>query len=89
ALDLGKDGFDDLTLDEPEPQVAAVAPQVEKTTAQTSDALGEADIYIAYGRFNQAAELLQNAIYDEPQRTDLRLKLMEVYAEMGDREGFA
>ncbi|WP_371358944.1 hypothetical protein, partial [Salmonella sp. E393-2] len=54
ALDLGKDGFDDLTLDEPEPQVAAVAPQVEKTTAQTSDALGEADIYIAYGRFNQA-----------------------------------
>ncbi|MBO0008369.1 type IV pilus assembly protein FimV, partial [Listeria monocytogenes] len=32
---------------------------------------------------------LQNAIYDEPQRTDLRLKLMEVYAEMGDREGFA
>ncbi|MFO6382279.1 peptigoglycan-binding protein LysM, partial [Pseudomonas aeruginosa] len=24
-----------------------------------------------------------------PQRTDLRLKLMEVYAEMGDREGFA
>ncbi len=71
ALDLGKDGFDDLTLGEPEPQVAAAAPQVEKTTAQTSDALGEADIYIAYGRFSQAAELLQNAIYDEPQRTDL------------------
>ncbi|HBN8231253.1 TPA: FimV family protein [Pseudomonas aeruginosa] len=89
ALDLGKDGFDDLTLDEPEPQVAAVAASAEKTTAQTSDALGEADIYIAYGRFNQAAELLQNAIYDEPQRSDLRLKLMEVYAEMGDREGFA
>ncbi|MEX5332154.1 motility hub landmark protein FimV [Pseudomonas paraeruginosa] len=89
ALDLGKDGFDDLTLDEPEPQVAAVAASTEKTTAQTSDALGEADIYIAYGRFNQAAELLQNAIYDEPQRSDLRLKLMEVYAEMGDREGFA
>ncbi|MEZ1581276.1 FimV/HubP family polar landmark protein [Pseudomonas aeruginosa] len=80
-----------VLLDPPlySPQVAAVAPQVEKTTAQTSDALGEADIYIAYGRFNQAAELLQNAIYDEPQRTDLRLKLMEVYAEMGDREGFA
>ncbi|MBH9344743.1 FimV family protein [Pseudomonas aeruginosa] len=89
ALDLGKDGFDDLTLDEPEPQVAAVAASAEKTTAQTSDALGEADIYIAYGRFNQAAELLQNAIYDEPPRSDLRLKLMEVYAEMGDREGFA
>ncbi len=61
----------------------------ERVTAQTGDALGEADIYIAYGRFNQAAELLQNAIYDEPQRGDLRLKLMEVQAELGDRDGFA
>ena len=64
-------------------------PGEERVIAQTSDALGEADIYIAYGRFNQAAELLQNAINDEPQRSDLRLKLMEVYAELGDREGFA
>jgi len=54
-----------------------------------SDPLAEADIYIAYGRFNQAAELLQNASNDEPQRSDLRLKLMEVYAELGNREGFA
>ena len=54
-----------------------------------TDPLAEADIYIAYGRFNQAAELLQNALNDEPQRSDLRLKLMEVYAELGDREGFA
>ncbi|MDP3978075.1 MAG: FimV/HubP family polar landmark protein [Pseudomonas sp.] len=64
-------------------------PGEERVIAQTSDALGEADIYIAYGRFNQAAELLQNAINEEPQRSDLRLKLMEVYAELGDREGFA
>ena len=61
----------------------------ERVTAQTGDALGEADIYIAYGRFNQAADLLHNAINNEPQRSDLRLKLMEVYAELGDREGFA
>ena len=63
-------------------------PNEERVTAQTGDALGEADIYIAYGRFPQAAELLQGAINDEPQRSDLRLKLMEVYAEMGDRNGF-
>jgi pilus assembly protein FimV len=55
----------------------------------SGDPLAEADIYIAYGRFNQAAELLQNALNDEPQRSDLRLKLMEVYAELGDRDGFA
>lgn len=55
----------------------------------SADPLAEADIYIAYGRFNQAAELLQNALNDEPQRSDLRLKLMEVYAELGDKGGFA
>jgi pilus assembly protein FimV len=75
---------DELTAD-----TATVAPSEERVTAQTGDVLGEADIYIAYGRFNQAAELLQNAINDEPQRSDLRLKLMEVQAELGDREGFA
>ena len=69
---------------------APIQPAVEeRVTAQTGDALGEADIYIAYGRFNQAAELLHNAINDEPHRADLRLKLMEVYAELGDRDGFA
>nr|WP_322939281.1 FimV/HubP family polar landmark protein [Pseudomonas sp. s4] len=84
-LDMPKDslaGLDD------EPAATTVAGE-ERVTAQTGDALGEADIYIAYGRFNQAAELLQNAINDEPHRSDLRLKLMEVYAELGDREGFA
>ncbi|MBA1246840.1 FimV/HubP family polar landmark protein [Pseudomonas luteola] len=55
---------------------------------QPSDALGQADIYMAYGRFNQAADVLQKASDEEPHRADLRLKLMEVYAEMGDREGF-
>ncbi|WP_312960749.1 FimV/HubP family polar landmark protein [Stutzerimonas nitrititolerans] len=65
-------------------------PRAANPIADTnSDPLAEADIYIAYGRFNQAAELLQNALNDEPQRSDLRLKLMEVYAELGNREGFA
>lgn len=70
--------------------VSEVAQSVAEPLAPaTADPLAEADIYIAYGRFNQAAELLQAALNDEPQRTDLRLKLMEVYAELGDREGFA
>lgn len=85
-LDMPEDSFADLVDDA---QQASPLAGEERVTAQTGDALGEADIYIAYGRFNQAAELLQNAINDEPQRSDLRLKLMEVYAELGDREGFA
>ncbi len=71
-------GLDDLPADQ----------TVQETRAQTADVLGEADIYIAYGKFNQAAELLQGAINDEPQRADLRLKQMEVLAELGDRDGF-
>lgn len=63
-------------------------PAEEPVTAKTADVLSESDIYIAYGRFNQAVEILETAINNEPQRADLRLKLMEVYAEMGDREGF-
>lgn len=86
-MDLPDDSFAGLgdTSDE-----ALVRERAEERVApQTADALGEADIYIAYGKFTQAAELLQNALNDEPQRGDLRLKLMEVYAELGDRDGFS
>ncbi len=76
-------GLDDATDDNFAPV------KEERVTAQTGDVLGEADIYIAYGRFTQAAELLQDAINNEPHRADLRLKLMEVQAELGDQEGFA
>ncbi len=62
--------------------------QDEITTAQTADALGEADIYIAYGRYTQAVELLTSAISKEPARADLRVKLLEAYAEMQDVEAF-
>jgi pilus assembly protein FimV len=62
--------------------------QQDSDPKPASDALGQADIYMAYGRFNQAADVLQKASDEEPHRADLRLKLMEVYAEMGDRDGF-
>ena len=86
--------FDDIDQGQPDESVfaqaaTASAPASNELNATPGDALAEADIYIAYGRFNQAAELLQNALNDEPQRSDLRLKLMEVYAELGDRDGFA
>jgi pilus assembly protein FimV len=86
-MELPDSGFEGLETIGTE--TTAPAPSEERVSAQTGDALGEADIYIAYGRFSQAAELLQNAINQEPQRSDLRIKLMEVQAELGDREGFA
>lgn len=53
-----------------------------------ADALAEADTYIAYGRHDQAAQVLETAISREPSRTDLRLKLLEVYADSQDRDSF-
>lgn len=53
----------------------------------SGDALAEADIYIAYGRYLQAIELLNTAIEDEPGNGAYRLKLIELYVDMGeDRE---
>ena len=49
------------------------------------DALAEADIYIAYGRFPQALDLLKTAIENEPGNAAYKLKLMEVSAELGDQ----
>jgi pilus assembly protein FimV len=56
--------------------------------AQTSDVIGEADIYIAYGRYPQAVGLLTGVLEDEPDRNDVRLKLLEVYSETGERAEF-
>ncbi len=50
----------------------------------TGDALAEADIYIAYGRYPQAKDLLQNALVNEPGNTAYRLKLLETELQMGD-----
>ena len=49
---------------------------------ESGDALAEADIYIAYGRFPQAVDLLKTAISMEPINTEYRLKLMEASIEI-------
>ncbi|QXH53047.1 LysM peptidoglycan-binding domain-containing protein [Pseudomonas fakonensis] len=51
--------------------------------------LAEVDESIARGRLNHAADLLEAAVASDPQRSDLRLKLMEVYARQGDQDAFA
>lgn len=63
------------------------ADEVE-TVQQTGDVIGEADIYIAYGRFPQAIEMLENAVENEPGRNDVRMKLLEVCAEANEAETF-
>jgi len=65
-----------------------VEADVEDTAQQTEDPLGEADIYIAYGRLAQAEELLTQAIFNEPARNDLKVKLLKVYSESGELDKF-
>jgi len=82
GLNAGSDEFDLGGLDEEGGEHFEAVPQTE-------DVISESDIYIAYGKFEQAVELLQGSIEKEPGRTDLRLKLLEVYVEMDEASGFA
>jgi pilus assembly protein FimV len=43
------------------------------------DPLSEADVYIAYGRYQQAEELINQAIEKYPDREELKHKLLEIY----------
>ncbi|MBF6028505.1 FimV family protein [Pseudomonas sp. P115] len=64
------------------PLAVAVAPQ------NSSDALAQAQSLVDRGHLNQAADVLEQAIKREPKRSDLRLKLMEVYGLQNDKDGF-
>lgn len=83
-------------LDVPPPTVrmgagaaAATAAGVTAARERPADPLVQAEIHIAYGRMNQAAELLEEAVKEDPDRDDIRLKLMEIYAEQGNNKAFA
>jgi pilus assembly protein FimV len=53
------------------------------------DPLSEADVYLAYNKYQQAEELLQNAINSEPDRVDLKVKLLEVHFNAKNSDSFA
>ncbi len=78
-------------------EAAAAAPHVEADDTISSetainldqgDPLAEADFHMAYGLYDQAADLVRIAIQREPQRRDLRLKLLEVFFVWGNKEQF-
>ncbi len=70
------------------PVVAAPVAEPEPVIDPHAQLLAEVDQSIAAGRLNHAADLLEAAVAAEPERDDLRLKLMEVYARQGDHSGF-
>lgn len=52
------------------------------------DPVSEADVYIAYGRYQQAEELLRQAMERDPDRLALRHKLLEVHYATRDADAF-
>ncbi|MEO8307149.1 MAG: FimV/HubP family polar landmark protein [Pseudomonadota bacterium] len=58
------------------------------TALDQGDPLAEADFHMAYGLYDQAADLVRLAIEREPSRRDLKLKLLEVFFVWGNKDQF-
>ncbi|WP_144395201.1 FimV/HubP family polar landmark protein [Pleionea sediminis] len=76
--DVGDDLLGDLDSDD----------VFDDDSSTDADPLGEADIYIAYGKYDQAEKLLKEAIEQHPERSDLKVKLLECFAETKDQSAF-
>jgi pilus assembly protein FimV len=81
----------DAALGSPTSQNVAIDDTVtgERPVAlDQGDPLAEADFHMAYGLYDQAADLVQIAISREPARRELKLKLLEVYFVWGNKDRF-
>jgi len=66
-------------------------PEEEITSIQgheESDPVTEADVYLAYGRIQQAEDVLQAALEKTPDDAELKIKLLEVYQASGNVAAF-
>ncbi|WP_248805174.1 FimV/HubP family polar landmark protein [Pseudomonas sp. MWU13-2100] len=86
-LDMPESSFEGLEVPPPSVKLAP-APAPVPAAERPTDVLDQANLHIQRGHLNQAAGLLEEAVKYEPQRTDARLKLMEVYGQQGDRDAF-
>jgi len=64
------------------------APSASQLDTNEVDPVAEADVYIAYGRDAQAEEILKEALRVHPERHQVRLKLLEIYAGRKDARAF-
>jgi len=56
---------------------------------QKDDVLAEADVYLAYGIYQQAEELLKTAVAENPERADYKIKLLETFFASKDKSHYA
>ena len=71
-------------VDLPEAEAEATA----ASTAEQDDVLNEVDVYLAYGLYDNAEELLNTSITEHPERADYRSKLLDTYFATKNSEAF-
>ncbi len=79
ASELGED-------DDSDPEWLQVAANDGHNTH--ADPLLDANIYLVYGRLDEADRLLAKALHNEPERVDLRLLQLKLYQQQNDRQRF-
>ena len=62
--------------------------EAKTESTEEVDPVAEAEIFLAYGRDAQAEELLKEALESSPQRHDVHLKLLQIYANRKDAKSF-
>jgi len=77
-MDFDDAAEDVISLDEDQPAEEAAK----------DDVLAEADVYLAYGIYQQAEELLKTAVAENPDRDDYKVKLLETYFASKDKSSF-
>src|SRR3569832_1877887 len=59
-----------------------------RTAEGDIDPVVEADVYLAYRRYQQAEALIQDALAKQPQRLELKVKLLEIYYAARNTDSF-
>jgi pilus assembly protein FimV len=70
--------------DMPEPE----APAPAAAASEQDDVLNEVDVYLAYGLYDNAEELLNSNLAENPERADYRSKLLDTYFATKNNDAF-
>jgi pilus assembly protein FimV len=96
--DIHIPGADDLQDDAKDIAPTAIISQVEDTevalqqpaaSAEQDDTLNEVDVYLAYGLYDNAEDLLKQSLEASPERADYRSKLLDTYFATKDEAKFS
>lgn len=95
AADRGEAEGQEAELSEAEEMAAAGTEETEAPAAGVEseeiindDTIAEVDVYLAYGLYSQAEDLLNKAVQEHPDRVDYRFKLAETHYANRNVEAF-